>query len=81
MSARGRGGGERAPFVGAHAIEIDGLRVTRGARLVLPDLDLRVLGLDYKVGITLEGDQREMPDRDVVGPDKKKHADEDGGDR
>ncbi|SFW46269.1 AsmA protein [Pseudomonas sp. NFACC19-2] len=26
------------------------------------DLDLRVLGLDYKVGITLEGDQREMPD-------------------
>lgn len=26
------------------------------------DLDLRVLGLDYKVGIALEGDQREMPD-------------------
>lgn len=26
------------------------------------DLDLRVLGLDYKVGITIEGDQREMPD-------------------
>ncbi|ANY21985.1 Na(+)/H(+) antiporter subunit C [Gordonia terrae] len=26
-------------------------------------------------------DQHEMPDRDVVGPDKKKHADEDGGDR
>ncbi|RMH82906.1 AsmA family protein [Pseudomonas sp. AOB-7] len=26
------------------------------------DLDLRVLGLDYQVGITLEGDQREMPD-------------------
>src|SRR5690606_10367617 len=25
------------------------------------DLDLRVLGLDYKVGITIEGDQREMP--------------------
>ena len=26
------------------------------------DLDLRVLGLDYRVGITIEGDQREMPD-------------------
>ena len=26
-------------------------------------------------------DQREMPDRDVVGPDKKKHGDENGGDR
>ncbi len=26
------------------------------------DLDLRVLGLDYQVGVTLEGDQREMPD-------------------
>ncbi|HBX54416.1 AsmA family protein [Pseudomonas sp. UBA2684] len=26
------------------------------------DLDLRVLGLDYRVGITLEGDQRAMPD-------------------
>lgn len=26
------------------------------------DLDLRVLGLDYKVGITIEGDNREMPD-------------------
>jgi AsmA protein len=26
------------------------------------DLDLRVLGLDYRVGITLEGDKREMPD-------------------
>ncbi|OEC33396.1 AsmA protein [Pseudomonas cuatrocienegasensis] len=26
------------------------------------DLDLRVLGLDYRVGITLEGDRREMPD-------------------
>ncbi|NQD96053.1 AsmA family protein, partial [Pseudomonas sp. CrR25] len=26
------------------------------------DLDLRVLGLDYRVGVTLEGDQREMPD-------------------
>ena len=26
------------------------------------DLDLRVLGLDYRIGVTLEGDQREMPD-------------------
>ncbi|MNQ31002.1 putative assembly protein [compost metagenome] len=26
------------------------------------DLDLRVLGLDYRAGITLIGDQREMPD-------------------
>lgn len=26
------------------------------------DLDLRVLGLDYRVGITIEGDKREMPD-------------------
>lgn len=26
------------------------------------DLDLRVLGLDYRVGIAIEGDQREMPD-------------------
>ncbi|CAH0268622.1 hypothetical protein SRABI70_03420 [Pseudomonas sp. Bi70] len=26
------------------------------------DVDLRVLGLDYRVGITIEGDQREMPD-------------------
>jgi AsmA protein len=26
------------------------------------DLDLRVLGLDYRVGITPTGDQREMPD-------------------
>ncbi|MHA6494980.1 AsmA family protein [Pseudomonas borbori] len=26
------------------------------------DLDLRVLGLDYRVGITLIGDEREMPD-------------------
>jgi AsmA protein len=26
------------------------------------DLDLRILGLDYRVGITLIGDQREMPD-------------------
>ncbi|MFH6600169.1 AsmA family protein [Ectopseudomonas khazarica] len=26
------------------------------------DLDLRVLGIDYQVGITIEGDQREMPD-------------------
>nr|WP_288497747.1 AsmA family protein [uncultured Pseudomonas sp.] len=26
------------------------------------DVDLRVLGMDYRVGITIEGDQREMPD-------------------
>ncbi|MGB4076047.1 AsmA family protein [Pseudomonas sp.] len=26
------------------------------------DLDLRILGLDYRIGVTLEGDQREMPD-------------------
>lgn len=26
------------------------------------DLDLRVLGMDYRVGIIVEGDQREMPD-------------------
>ncbi|WP_369960231.1 AsmA family protein [Pseudomonas benzenivorans] len=26
------------------------------------DLDLRVLGLDYRVGVTIEGDQRAMPD-------------------
>ena len=26
------------------------------------DLDLRILGLDYRVGITITGDQREMPD-------------------
>ncbi|MDP3815342.1 AsmA family protein [Pseudomonas sp.] len=26
------------------------------------DLDLRILGLDYRAGITLTGDQREMPD-------------------
>jgi AsmA protein len=26
------------------------------------DLDLRVLGMDYRVGIILEGDQRQMPD-------------------
>ena len=26
------------------------------------DLDLRVLGMDYRVGIIIEGDQREMPD-------------------
>ena len=26
------------------------------------DVDLRVLGLDYRIGITLIGDQREMPD-------------------
>ena len=26
------------------------------------DLDLRVLGLDYRVGVTLEGDKSEMPD-------------------
>ncbi len=26
------------------------------------DIDLRVLGLDYRVGVILEGDQREMPD-------------------
>lgn len=27
------------------------------------DLDLRVLGMDYRVGIVIEGDQREMPDK------------------
>lgn len=42
MSAHGRRRDARAPFDGAHAIEIDGLRVTRGGRLVLPGLDLRV---------------------------------------
>lgn len=26
------------------------------------DIDLRILGLDYRVGITITGDQREMPD-------------------
>lgn len=26
------------------------------------DLDLRILGLDYRVGVTIEGDQHEMPD-------------------
>jgi AsmA protein len=26
------------------------------------DLDLRILGLDYRIGITIEGDRREMPD-------------------
>ncbi|MCL7462353.1 AsmA family protein [Pseudomonas sp. NW5] len=26
------------------------------------DIDLRVLGLDYRLGVTLEGDQRAMPD-------------------
>src|SRR5690606_31860988 len=26
------------------------------------DLDLRVLGMDYRVGIVIEGDKREMPD-------------------
>ncbi|MNC32839.1 hypothetical protein D3C75_812120 [compost metagenome] len=26
------------------------------------NVDLRVLGLDYRVGVILEGDQREMPD-------------------
>ncbi|SFJ10179.1 AsmA protein [Pseudomonas guineae] len=26
------------------------------------DVDLRILGLDYRVGITITGDQREMPD-------------------
>ncbi|MGE8361797.1 AsmA family protein [Pseudomonas sp.] len=36
---------------------IPGLAVTGNG-----DLDLRVLGLDYRVGITIEGDQREMPD-------------------
>ncbi|KIP96997.1 MULTISPECIES: AsmA family protein [Pseudomonas] len=36
---------------------IPGLAVTGDG-----DLDLRVLGLDYRVGITIEGDQREMPD-------------------
>lgn len=42
MSACGRRRDALAPFAGAHAIEIDGLRVTRGGRLVLPGLDLRV---------------------------------------
>ena len=42
MSACGRRRDARAPFARAHAIEIDGLRVTRGGRLVLPGLDLRV---------------------------------------
>lgn len=36
---------------------IPGLAVTGNG-----DLDLRVLGLDYHVGITIEGDQRAMPD-------------------
>ncbi|MGE8497218.1 MAG: AsmA family protein [Pseudomonas sp.] len=36
---------------------IPGLAVTGNG-----DLDLRVLGLDYRVGITIEGDQRAMPD-------------------
>ncbi|SDI76346.1 AsmA protein [Pseudomonas flavescens] len=36
---------------------IPGLSVTGDG-----DLDLRVLGMDYRVGITIEGDQREMPD-------------------
>ncbi|MDD0974108.1 AsmA family protein [Pseudomonas fontis] len=26
------------------------------------DIDLRVLGMDYRVGVTIEGDKREMPD-------------------
>lgn len=26
------------------------------------DLDLRVLGMDYRIGVIIEGDQREMPD-------------------
>lgn len=26
------------------------------------DIDLRVLGLDYRIGLVIEGDQREMPD-------------------
>nr|MBP8202533.1 AsmA family protein [Pseudomonas sp.] len=26
------------------------------------DIDLRILGLDYRIGITITGDQREMPD-------------------
>jgi AsmA protein len=38
-------------------VRIPGLAVTGDG-----DLDLRVLGLDYRVGITLEGDRREMPD-------------------
>ncbi|MCG4452412.1 AsmA family protein [Pseudomonas sp. MMS21-TM103] len=36
---------------------LPGLRVSGNG-----DLDLRVLGLDYRIGITLIGDQREMPD-------------------
>ncbi len=26
------------------------------------DLDLRVLGMDYRVGVIIEGDKRDMPD-------------------
>ncbi|WP_079203509.1 AsmA family protein [Pseudomonas sp. CC6-YY-74] len=38
-------------------IQVPGLAVSGNG-----DLDLRVLGLDYRVGITPSGDQREMPD-------------------
>lgn len=38
-------------------IRVPGLAVSGNG-----DLDLRVLGLDYRVGITPSGDQREMPD-------------------
>ncbi|GIZ12477.1 AsmA family protein [Pseudomonas sp. NCCP-436] len=38
-------------------VQIPGLSVAGSG-----DLDLRVLGLDYRIGVTLEGDSREMPD-------------------
>lgn len=38
-------------------VQIPGLSVTGKG-----DLDLRVLGLDYLIGIIIEGDRREMPD-------------------
>ncbi|MDA7084779.1 AsmA family protein [Pseudomonas sp. SA3-5] len=38
-------------------VQVPGLAVSGNG-----DLDLRVLGLDYRIGITLIGDQREMPD-------------------
>jgi AsmA protein len=38
-------------------IQVPGLAVSGNG-----DLDLRVLGLDYRIGITPTGDQREMPD-------------------
>jgi AsmA protein len=38
-------------------VRIPGLRLNAAG-----DVDLRVLGLDYRVGIIVEGDQRDMPD-------------------